>query len=106
MVSSDDDEEEGAPTERDTKAAWRTEVVGCVAGGEFGDEDMLLDVVVVVAVEKVGEEREAAAGDEAGTNETPFGPKLIRMPSLSNSLSNLLSVLHIRTDLKRLGSGV
>lgn len=44
--------------------------------------------------------------EETGTKDTPFGPKLIRIPSLSNSLSSLLSVLQIKTDLNKLGSGV
>lgn len=43
---------------------------------------------------------------EGTIKDTPVGPKLMRIPSRSNSLSRRLSVLQIRTDLTRLGSGV
>ena len=51
-------------------------------------------------------DEDTGSGEATGTKDTPFGPKLIRMPSLSNSLSSLLSVLQIKTDLNKLGSGV
>lgn len=51
-------------------------------------------------------DEDTGSGEVTGTKDTPFGPKLIRIPSLSNSLSSLLSVLQIKTDLNKLGSGV
>lgn len=43
---------------------------------------------------------------KGGTKETPPGPKLIFMPSFSRSFSKRFSVLQIRTERSKLGSGV
>ena len=59
------------------------------------------------ATDVTGElDEDIGSEEETGTKDTPFGPKLIRIPSLSNSRSSLLSVLQIKTDLNKLGSGV
>lgn len=81
--------------------------------GDDGDNE----VVVVASVDSsfVADEAPVVSLDDgdvdmaelvAGTKDTPFNPKLIRMPSYSNSLCNLLSVLQIKTDLTKSGSAV
>lgn len=91
--SKDDEDEE----ENEEEASVDDSVLG------VGEEDEAESVVVV----------SSADGDVidmaelvAGTKDTPFNPKLIRIPSFSNSLCSRLSVLQIKTDLTKSGSAV
>lgn len=70
--------------------------------GELGAGvgELLLLLLLLLPLSK----REVAKLLAAGPKETPFGPKLMRMPSRSSSRSSRFRVLQIRTERTRLGS--
>lgn len=90
----------GGMTGEGRGGGWRSDGGGGGGSGELGAGVWELLLLLLPPLSK----REEAKLLAAGPKDTPFGPKLMRMPSRSSSRSSRFRVLQIRTERTRLGS--